>query len=162
MARIENQWDELAPGQPFEYSFLDSDLNELYASEEQLSEVVIFFAVLAILIACLGLFGLAAFSAEQRRKELGVRKVLGAGITQLVVTFSREFTRLVAISLLVATPVAYLAVDNWLAGFAYKTSIDPTVFILAGAASIIIAWGTISFQSLKSAFRNPVDSLRDE
>ena len=153
---------ELDPALPFEYSFMDEAFEHSFRAEQRMGKVLNLFTAMAIVIACLGLFGLAAFSAEQRKKELGVRKVLGAGISQLVVAFSTEFTRLVIISLFIATPLAYLAVDRWLEGFAYKTSIDPAVFIIAGVSSVLIAWGTISFQSLKAAFRNPVDSLRNE
>jgi putative ABC transport system permease protein len=110
----------------------------------------------------MGLFGLAAFSAEQRTKELGIRKVMGANITQLVFLFSSEFTKLIFISILVASPIAYLLVDNWLNDFVYRTSIDIWVFALATTGVLVIAFITISYQSIAAAFRNPVDTLKEE
>ncbi|MCE7994633.1 MAG: FtsX-like permease family protein, partial [Roseivirga sp.] len=162
IAAIKTQMLSLDPTFPFEYSFMDQGFDNSFRSEQRMGKVLNVFTVMAIAIACLGLFGLAAFSAEQRKKELGVRKVLGAKASNLMMLFSTEFTRLVIISLMVAAPLSYFIVDSWLADFAYKTPIDISVFIIAGIAALIIAWSTISFQSLKAAYRNPVDSLRDE
>ena len=120
------------------------------------------FTIMAMIIACLGLFGLAAFSAEQRTKELGIRKVLGASVAELAVTFSKEFTRLVLIAILLACPIAWYFVREWLQDFAYSTPIEMWVFIAATVAAMIIAIATISFQSLRSANRNPVETLKDE
>jgi len=117
---------------------------------------------MALIIACLGLFGLAAFAAEQRLKELGIRKVLGAKASQLVLLFSSEFSKLVGLAILVASPIAYLIVDYWLADFAYRTPIEPQVFIMAAISALAIAFITISFQSVRAALKNPVDTLKDE
>lgn len=162
IAGLKTQMITLDPTFPFEYSFMDQSFDNSFRSEQRMGKVLNVFTIMAIAIACLGLFGLAAFSAEQRKKELGVRKVLGAKAMSLMMLFSTEFTRLVVISLVVAAPLSYLIVDSWLADFAYKTPIDLSVFIMTGLAALIIAWSTISFQSLKAAYRNPVDSLRDE
>lgn len=159
---IGEQIRALDPTFPFEYSFVDESFDASFRSEQRMGQVLNVFTIMAIAIACLGLFGLAAFSAEQRKKELGVRKVLGAKALGLMMLFSTEFTRLVILSLVVAAPLSYFMVDSWLADFAYKTPIDIGVFIIAGMAALIIAWGTISFQSLKAAYRNPIESLRDE
>jgi putative ABC transport system permease protein len=141
---------------------MDQVFEETFRAEQRMSKVLNVFTIMALAITCLGLFGLAAFSAEQRTKELGVRKVLGAQTKHLVISFSAEFTKLVVLALLVAVPLAYFAVDYWLEGFTYKTPIDPTVFVLACGAALIISWLTISMQSLKAAYRNPVDALRTE
>ena len=159
---IKQQILELDATFPFEYSFMDQDFEASFRSEQRMGKVLNVFTAMAIAIACLGLFGLAAFSAEQRKKELGVRKVLGARVMNLMMLFSTEFTRLVVLSLLIAAPLSYFVVRSWLADFAYKTPIDISVFTLAGLGALIIAWGTISFQSLKAAYRNPIESLRDE
>lgn len=159
---IREQIQLLDPTFPFEYSFIDESFDASFRSEQRMGKVLNVFTIMAIVIACLGLFGLAAFSAEQRKKELGVRKVLGAKAIGLMMLFSTEFTRLVILSLLVAIPLSYFMVDSWLADFAYKTPIDIGVFAIAGVAALIIAWSTISFQSLKAAYRNPIQSLRDE
>ncbi len=159
---IGEQIRALDPTFPFEYSFVDESFDASFRSEQRMGQVLNVFTIMAIAIACLGLFGLAAFSAEQRKKELGVRKVLGAKALGLMMLFSTEFTRLVILSLIVAAPLSYFMVDSWLADFAYKTPIDIGVFIIAGMAALVIAWGTISLQSLKAAYRNPIESLRDE
>lgn len=126
-----------------------------------MSVVLNLFTLLAIVIACLGLSGLAAFSADQRRKELGIRKLHGASVRQLVFLFSSEFTRLVALSIVIAAPVAYLMTDRWLANFAYRTPMDAWVFVVAGAAALTIAALTVSFQSFSAANANPADVLKD-
>lgn len=153
---------KLAPAVPFQYTFMDQQFEASFRTEQRMSKVLNIFTVMALTIACLGLFGLAAFSAEQRTKELGVRKVLGAKTQDLVISFSGEFTKLVLVSLIIAVPLAYFAIDYWLADFAYKTPVEPMVFIIACGSALMISWLTISFQSLKAAYRNPVDSLRDE
>lgn len=147
---------------PFEYSFMDQQFEASFRGEQRMGKVLNIFTLMALSIACLGLFGLAAFSAEQRKKELGVRKVLGAKTSDLVISFSSSFTKLVLIALIIAIPLAYFTVNSWLADFAYKTPIDPLIFVIAGLSALFIAWLTISFQSLKSAQRNPVESLRDQ
>uniref|UniRef100_UPI004048322E ABC transporter permease n=1 Tax=Roseivirga sp. TaxID=1964215 RepID=UPI004048322E len=147
---------------PFEYSFMDQSFENSFRNEQRMGQILNIFTVMAIIIACLGLFGLAAFSAEQRTKELGIRKVLGAKALHLVVLFSSEFTKLVLIALLIATPVSYYFVDTWLENFAYKTPISAWAFLLAGISALLISWSTVAYQSLKTARLNPVDSLKDE
>lgn len=159
---VETKLEELNSGIPFEYSFMDQRFEASFRNEQRMGQVLNIFTAMAMVIACLGLFGLAAFSAEQRKKELGVRKVLGASIFRLVYMFTSEFTLLIMISLVIASPVAYFFVKQWLAGFAYKTPIHFWVFILAALGSLVIAWLTIGFQSVKAAHQNPVDVLRDE
>lgn len=147
---------------PFEYSFMDADFETTFRSEARMGKILNLFTFMALVIACLGLFGLAAFSAEQRTKELGIRKVLGAKVSELVFTFSTEFTKLILIAILIASPIAYFLVDSWLADFAYRTPIDLWVFAAATIAALVIAIATISFQSLRAANRNPVETLKDE
>jgi putative ABC transport system permease protein len=159
---VKSELSALKPGLPFEYSFMDKDFESSFRTEQQMIKVLNLFTVMALSIACLGLFGLAAFTSEQRTKELGVRKVLGASIKDIVILFSGEFTKLVLISIIIASPIAYYAVKSWLADFAYQTPISLAIFLMAGVGALLISWGTISFQSLKSAYRNPIDALRDE
>ena len=147
---------------PFEYSFMDQSFENSFRNERKMGQVLNIFTVMAVIIACLGLYGLAAFSAEQRTKELGIRKVLGAKTMHLVMLFSSEFTRLVLLSLIIGSPLAYYFVKSWLSDFAYKTPIDLWVFVLAGITALFISWSTVGFQSFKSALLNPVDALKDE
>lgn len=159
---IESKWKQHAPDVPFEYTFLDENLQSLYRSEKRLSKIFIIFTSLAIVIACLGLFGLATFTAEQKSKEIGIRKVLGASSAQLVVLMSRDFTKLILVSIILSIPLAYLFISKWLESFAYKIDIGVTSFLIAGLLSIIIAWLTVSYQSFKAAAANPVKSLKAE
>ena len=159
---VKKELEALAPAIPFEYSFMDQVFEDSFRNEQRMGQVLNIFTAMALTIACLGLFGLAAFSAEQRTKELGIRKVLGAKTSDLVISFSSEFTKMVMIALLIAIPLAYFAVKAWLNDFAYKTSLDPTIFVVAAFSALVISWLTIGFQSLKSAHRNPVEALRDE
>lgn len=160
---LENKWDEFAPGQPFQYSFLDDRFNDMYKAEQKLGKIFGVFAFLAIFIACLGLYGLAAFTAEQKTKEIGVRKVLGASITSIVMLLSKEFLKLVLISFVFASVVSYFAMNNyWLQEFENRTEIDFMIFILAGISALVIAWVTMSFQSWSAARANPAKSLKDE
>ena len=159
---VKKELELLAPSVPFEYSFMDQQFEDSFRMEQRMGKVLNIFTVMALSIACLGLFGLAAFSAEQRKKELGVRKVLGAKTSDLVFSFSSSFTKLVLVALVIAIPLSYFAVDSWLADFAYKTPMEPAIFIIAGLSALVISWVTIGFQSLKSAQRNPIESLRDE
>ncbi len=147
---------------PFEYHFLDQQIENFYRADRRVSILFAIAGGLAIFIACLGLFGLAAFTAEQRTKEIGVRKVLGASIPQLIVLLSTEFTKLVALALLLAAPIAFYAMNQWLAEFAYHTQIGLATFLLAGLIALTIAWLTVSYQAIKAALANPVDSLRYE
>ena len=160
---VEQQVKAFGPEVPFAYSFLDEDFRAQYEVEEQLGEVFTYIAFLAILIACLGLFGLAAFTAEQRTKEIGVRKTLGATVPQIVTLLSKDFVLLVVIAFVVAAPAAYYLLDRFfLSEFAYRITMGPDLFILAGILALAIALLTVSFQAVKAAVANPVDSLRYE
>ena len=162
VAGLERTWEEHFPGYPFASFFLDEDFDRQYQTEARLAEVFGVFAFVAILIACLGLFGLATFMAEQRTKEIGVRKVLGATVPGIVALLSKDFTRLVAAAVVVASPVAYFAMEQWLAPFPYRISIRWTVFVAAGLAALGVALLTVSYQSVRAALANPVDALRYE
>ncbi|MFQ5568705.1 MAG: ABC transporter permease [Rhodothermales bacterium] len=162
LADLEEIWTSLGTEMPFEFSFLTDELHQLYEREERAAQVFSLFAGLAILIACLGLFGLAAFAAEQRTKEIGIRKVLGATAHNIVVLLSLDFIRLVLVAFVVAVPAAYWAMLQWLEDFAYRIDPGPAVFILAGGVALLIALLTISFQAVRAALADPVDSLRYE
>ena len=152
----------MAPGLPFSYSFLDEDFGKMYSAEQRLGKVFLVFAVLAIIIACLGLFALTSFTAEQRTKEIGIRKVLGASVSGIVVLLSKEFGKLIIIAFILAVPVAWYAVHWWLKNYSYKTEIGPAVYVMAGTSAFLIAWLTMGYQSIKAATSNPVRSLRSE
>jgi putative ABC transport system permease protein len=162
MRQIERKWKALAPNQDFEYSFMDDDFNKTYNTEQRMGNLFVIFTSLAIIIACLGLFGLAAYAAEQRNREIGIRKILGANVSALVAMLSKDFIKLVVISIFIATPAAWWAMHQWLQGFAYRQSIQWWEIAIAAFGAIVIAWLTISFQSVKAALANPVDSLRSE
>lgn len=157
---IENVFKKTNPGQPFEYAFLDQTFARQYKSDERKGSLFLAFSGVAIIIACMGLFGLATFTAEQRTKEIGVRKVLGASVASVVALLSRDFLKLVMIAIIIATPVAWYLMHGWLQNFAYKIDIEWWVFVLAGSMSVLIAVFTVSFQSIKAALINPVRSLR--
>ncbi len=159
---LRNKWDEFAPGQPFEYSFLDERFDDLYTSEQRIGDIATFFAVLSIFIACLGLYGLASFTAEQRTKEIGIRKVLGASITSIIGLLSKEFLKLVGIAFVVAAPLSYYFMNEWLSDFEYRTQLKWSTFAIAGLVSFAIAWLTMSSQSYLAARINPARSLKDE
>lgn len=162
LAWIENTYKKFAPGNPFEYTFLDDDFDKLYRAEQRTGEIFNYFACIAIFISCLGLFGLVMFSTEQRRKEIGVRKVHGASVRNVVSLISADFVKLILISNIIAIPIAWYFMNKWLDSFAYKISIHWITFFIAGAGSIVIAWLTMTYQSIKAASANPVDSLRNE
>ena len=162
IASIEKTWKNLAPGQPFQYSFLDEDFGNMYASEQRLGKIFALFAGLAIVIACLGLFALTSFTAEQRSKEIGIRKVLGATVSGIVVLLSKEFGKLIIIAFVIAIPIAWFSVDWWLKGYVYKTEVGVAVYAAAGLAALLIAWLTMGFQSIKAARSNPIDALKNE
>ena len=162
LASVESAWQNFVPQEPFSYSFLDRNLDALYRSDRQTGRLIGVFAGLAILIACLGLFGLAAFMAEKRIKEVGIRKVMGASVAGIVGLFAKEFVRLVGIAFVVAAPVAYIGASRWLEGFAYRVNLDAFTFIAAGALALLIAFLTVSYQSLRAALSNPVEALRME
>lgn len=159
---IEKIWKRMAPGQPFQYSFLNEDFGRMYAAEQRLAKIFFAFAGLAISIACLGLFALTAFTAEQRTKEIGIRKVLGASVSSIIVLLSKEFGKLIVIAFAIAAPLAWFGVDSWLKSYTYKAEIGLMVYIFAGAVAFAIAWLTMSYQSMKAAMANPVNSLRSE
>ena len=161
IAQIETEFKKIIPS-AFEYSFLDQKLQTLYSAEQQLAVVIFIFAGLAIFIACLGLYALAAFTTEQRTKEIGIRKVMGASVFQLSNMLSAEFIKLVLISFVIAAPIGYYAMSRWLEGFAYRIDISVMVFLIAGVVALFIAWITVGFESLKAARSNPIRSLRSE
>lgn len=160
--RIEKEWDKIAGTEPFEFSFLDDDFDALFRAEQRLSRVFTTFTVLAIFIACLGLFGLAAYSAEQRTKEIGVRKVMGASVWNITRALSTEFTKLVGLAFILSIYPAYYLMNSWLSDFASRIEIGPMVFVLAGMIAMFIAIVTVSYQSMKAASTNPVNALRNE
>lgn len=162
LAQVKNKWAGMSPNLQFEYSFMDEDFDGIYRSEQRIGKISIAFTSLAIVIACLGLFGLAAYAAEQRTKEIGIRKVLGANMSTIIRMLSKDFIKLVLIAILFAAPVAWLAMHLWLQGFAYRQNMQWWIVAVAGMAAILIAFITISFQSIKAALTNPVKSLRSE
>lgn len=162
LAFIKSTWMDSFPDFPFEYQFLDDHFAEVYRVDSQVSKVVSILAGLIIIISCLGLFGLASYSAEKRIKEIGVRKVLGASVQNIVLLLSSHFIRLVLLANIIAWPVAFYIMNKWLQNFAYRINIDWWIFAIAGGLSIIIAFATVSFQSIKAATANPVKSLRSE
>lgn len=162
IASIESKWIQFFPDIPFEYFFADEHFGKQYASDQQLAKLFSFFSSLSILLACIGLFGLSAFAVSQRVKEIGIRKVLGATTTGIVGLLSKDFLKPVLIALVIASPIAYYLMDNWLADFAYRIDIAWWVFVLAGVLAVVIAFLTVGIQSMKAALANPVDSLRSE
>ncbi|MGB4845958.1 MAG: ABC transporter permease [Ferruginibacter sp.] len=162
VGQIEKKWKELAPGIPFSYRFMSDSFNQMYRSEQRAGTIAIVFAVLAVLIACLGLFGLVTYMAEQRTKEIGIRKVLGASVSNVVTMLSKDFLILVAVASVLAFPVAWWAMHKWLQDFEYRINISVWVFVIAGVAALLIALLTVSYQAIKAALSNPVKSLRTE
>ena len=162
LARIEATWKTAAPHEHFEYSFMDADFDALYRTEQRMGNLFIAFTTLAVFIACLGLFSLAAYAAEQRNKEIGIRKILGAGVSTIVTMLSKDFIKLVFISIIIATPLAWLIMNKWLQGYAYRQNIQWWMLLSAAVGALVIAFATISSQSFKAARSNPVDSLRSE
>lgn len=162
ISKVETLWKQYAPNEPFQYSFLDENFDRLFRAEQRMGKLFGVFSGLAIFIACLGLFALAAFTSEQRTKEIGIRKSMGASVFNLSILLSKEFTKLVIIAFIPAAILAWYVCNTWLDGFAYRIDINPIVFILSGLAAIVIAWLTVSYQSIKAAAANPVDSLRYE
>ena len=150
------------PAYPFEYKFVDDQFNQMFLSEMLISKLSRVFAALAILISCLGLFGLAAYTAERRTKEIGVRKVLGASVSGIAALLSKDFLKLVLISCVVAFPLAWLIMNNWLQNYQYRVTISWWIFLIAAIVAILIALLTVSFQAVKAAIANPVKSLRTE
>jgi putative ABC transport system permease protein len=162
MASLEAAYKQFHQGLAFEYRFLDDDYEALYQSEQRVSVLSRYFAGIAILISCLGLFGLAAFTAQKRKKEIGIRKVVGASTPDVVMLLSKDLLLLVLMAMLIAFPLAAWAMHQWLKGFAYRVGMGSLVFVIAGASIIVITLVTISFQAIKAAMANPIDSLRAE
>jgi len=162
IAGIEKLWKSIAADQPFQYSFLDEEFGRMYSGEQRLGKIFVIFSGLAILIGCLGLFALTSFTAEQRTKEIGIRKVLGASVGNIVLLLSTEFGKLILVALLIAMPLSWFGVQKWLEGYSYKVEIGVGIYALAGLLSLGVAWLTTSFQSIKAATSNPVKSLRSE
>jgi putative ABC transport system permease protein len=162
IASIEGIWNKLAPGQPFDYYFMEDSFNNTYQAEQRLGRIFIIFTILSILIACLGLFGLAAFNAEKRTKEIGVRKVLGASVSQITYRLSADFLKLVGVAILVSLPIGWFAMNKWLEDFSYRIEIGWWVFVLAAFLAVAISILTVSYQSIKAAIVNPIKSLRTE
>jgi ABC-type antimicrobial peptide transport system permease subunit len=162
LAEIEKVMKKNNPAYPFEYRFVDEQFNNMFSGEMLISKLSRVFAAIAIVISCLGLFGLAAYTAERRTKEIGVRKVLGASVSGLAGLLSKDFLKLVALSCLVAFPISWWYMNNWLQNYTYRINISWWIFIAAGALAIIIALATVSFQAIKAAIANPIKSLRTE
>jgi putative ABC transport system permease protein len=160
--RVESKWRAFTDGFPFEYSFIEEDFSAKFRKEQKLAGIFMLFTILAIFIACMGLFGLSTFMAEQRRKEMGIRKVLGATLTLILRTMSREFFVLVLVAFLLASPVTYLILSLWLNGFAYRTSIDLLTILVGGVAAFLVTIISVAYQSINVASKNPVESLKYE
>jgi putative ABC transport system permease protein len=162
VSTIENLWQKYFPSDPFTYFFLDESFSRQYKTDELFGSIFTAFAMLAILIACFGLSGLSAYNVLQRRKEIGIRKVMGASVRQLLILLSKDFLRLVIIAFLIAIPITWIIMGRWLGNFSYRINISWWVFAISGIITIVIAFATISFQAIKAAIANPVKSLRTE
>ena len=162
LKKIEQVYKQYNPGQPFEYKFVDEEYARKFDVEERVGKLASFFAVLAIFISCLGIFGMASFMAEQRIKEIGVRKILGASVFNLWQLLSRDFVLLVIISLLIASPLALYFMHQWLQNYDYRSNISWWIFAVAGIGSLLVTILTVSFQAIKAATANPVKSLKQE
>jgi putative ABC transport system permease protein len=162
LALLSNTWKKLAPDAPFKYSFVDEKFNAFYKAEERWSAIAGWAGGISIFLACLGLFGLAALTAVNRTKEIGIRKVLGATVSQVVSLLSKDFIKLIAVALVIASPLAWYCMHNWLQAYAWRIDITAWVFVLTGLFAILVAVTTISLQAVKAALANPVKSLRSE
>ncbi|MEO6491176.1 MAG: FtsX-like permease family protein [Ferruginibacter sp.] len=162
VSQVGSVWKQFNPNEPFDYNFLDESFQKNYAAQDRLADIVKYFTLIAILISCLGLFGLATFSAEQRIKEIGIRKVMGASVPGIVALLSKDFLKLVAIAMVIASPIAWYIMNKWLQDFAYRVTIGWWVFVVASVVAMLIALITVSFQAIKAAIDNPVKSLRTE
>jgi putative ABC transport system permease protein len=162
IAAVERTWKNIYGGYPFQYWFMDDEFGKLYRQETQMARLSNYFTAFAIVIACLGLFGLAAFTAEQKTKEIGIRKVMGASATQILLLLTNKFVRLVLIACMVAVPLSLYAMNVWLESFAYRTTIDWIVFAGAGVSILVLTYLTVGIESLRAANANPVDSIRHE
>jgi putative ABC transport system permease protein len=162
LALIEQAWKNVIPNRPFEYSFQDEQVNKIHQVESRFGVLFSYLTLLAILIACLGLFGLATYTIQQRRKEIGIRKVLGASISNITLTLSANFLLLIAIAFVIAVPMAWYAMNQWLDNFAYRIAITWQVFVVTGFAVFFIGLLTVSYQAVRAGLANPVKSLRSE
>jgi len=162
LAGIEEINKTFNPSFPFTYQFLDENFEERYNNEKVIGNLASYFAAMAIFISCLGLFGLASYTVEQRTKEIGIRKVLGSTITNLVLLLSNDFIKLIVVAFIISAPIAYYFADGWLDKFVYKSDLQLKVFFIAGLGALIIAGLTVSFKSLQATMSNPTDSLKDE
>jgi putative ABC transport system permease protein len=162
IAQVQNVYESFNPGFPFSFNFLDEAYQKQYETETRVSVLANYFSALAIIISCLGLFGLVAFTAQKRRKEIGIRKVVGASVNSITMMLTTDFLKLVVIAVLIAFPVAWYIMHQWLQGFVYRIDIGPLVFVIAAASIIIITILTVGFQAIKAALVNPVKSLRSE
>ena len=158
----EGHWKSQVTGERFEYHFVDDNFGKLLAKEAVLGKAIMFFTVLAILISCLGLFGLAAYTTAQRTKEISIRKVLGATITNIVVMLNKQFTWLVLVSTVIAVPVSYFVSQQWLSGFAYRTELNVWIFTTGSVAGLVISYATVAFHSIKASKTNPSEILKSE
>ena len=159
---LEKKWQRMADGIPFEYSFYDEELKQQYKEEERLGSLFMIFTILSISIAIIGLVGLASYSAEQRRKEIGIRKVFGASLSRIYVMLNRHYIKLMVISLLVATPLTWTLMQQWLDMFSYRIEIDPVVFVLAGLSELLIALVCVGYLAIRAASANPADVLKEQ
>jgi putative ABC transport system permease protein len=157
---LTKKWREFDPNRALDYTFLDATFDQQYRAEQRLSEIFTYFTAFSIFIACLGLYGMSSYTAEQRTKEIGIRKVLGATIPGILLRISREYIGTILVSFIVAIPIAYFAMNRWLQDFAFRIEIRPGVFLAAGALSLLIAVLTVSYQSVRAALKNPVQTLR--
>ena len=162
LARIEETWKTINSDTPFEYTFLDETIQKQYTEDRQVAKVINTFTIIAMVISCLGLYGLSTFMAEKRFREIGVRKVMGASVRQIVIMMSSEFVRLVIIAFVIAVPLSLYGITQWLEGFAYRIAPDVSLYAMAGSVALLIALLTISFESIRAASGNPVDALRDQ
>jgi putative ABC transport system permease protein len=162
LAAFEKTWRQINADTPFEYVFLDENIQKQYAEDRKVSQVITTFSIIAMIISCLGLYGLSTYMTERRFKEIGVRKVLGASVQQIVGLMSGEFVKLVSIAFIVAVPISLYAINKWLESFAYKITPDASVFLYAGFGALLIALVTVSFESIRAATGNPVNALRNE
>jgi ABC-type antimicrobial peptide transport system permease subunit len=162
LPKIEKVFKSLIPSAPFDYTFADEDYKAKFQAEERVGKLAAVFASLAIFISCLGLFGLASFTAEQRTKEIGIRKVLGASVSNIWALLSKDFVGLVILACLIAGPIAWYFLSGWLENYEYRTTISLSVFALAGLSALLITLLTVSYQAIKAALANPVKTLRDE
>lgn len=162
IAQVESEWNEFVPNTPFKYFFIDEYLGRHYENEKRSGSIFFIFTTVAIILACMGLFSLAAYMSELKRKEIGVRKVLGGSVWSIVLLLSKDFTKLIGLAIILALPISYYWMNNWLEDFAYRIEVDIMTLVLSGIAAMLIGWFTISYQSIKAAIVNPVESLKDE